>query len=670
MKICIVGSGVAGLAAAHYLSDQHSHEIVVFESAPVLGGRANVSDDGEHCTRIFLHDYHYLNDLLCKVPSVSGGSLLDSLVVAPRFARARDGRWVEINHIYAFLARGDGLSILDKVAISMSNRRSLLVAVDADRQKRREEIPGTGRWTIRLSRQGRITSATSSNRYASIWNWSPAGLYRALRSAGSSPGASVLVGCTERHLILPWVEYLRRRGVAISANRRVDRLGPEGDFVRVWSAEGSELFDIVIVTAFATDAYELLDRSGFPRILDHRRHTHCKAFTVDLDPREPVLGDSWPRIYASLGITTVVQPSEQRCVSMAAYPMSTEREYVLGIVGEQLSLVHPPIAVRERENLEPGEAVFVGDYVDPVSLAGQLAPRVQFAGSCMDNSYPVDSAEGACRSAYQAVERVAASFPEVCVRRPPSDGGPATRTPLFRATSRGRAHPNAPANSAMTRRLWQAGYHFCRAAVMLAATVQYRDRSGVSWPLGRPAVYVATHRSVFDVPVGILTFQRLAVLPRLVVAAKYFNHPLGSILRGIGALAAIRKSDATINAAVAALNCGESVAFMIEGKVVERTSADAAKYGRGAIEAALRAGAPIVPIAAGGTDRVWPADKRKPFLRLPRTPVRVAIGAPIEPTDSFQAIASRVREELQALEEYATGRSPDGKSDESVGLLS
>ena len=430
------------------------------------------------------------------------------------------------------------------------------------------------------------------------------------------------------------------------------RLSIDGDSVRIWFADGFHEFDVVIVTAFAHDAYGLLDRSGLPRLLDHRRHTHCKSFTVDLHPQEPVLADTRGRIAASFGVTTVVQPGTRRCVSMAAYPRSTERDHVLEVIRDQLSLVHPPVRVLERENLRPGEAVFVGDYIDPVALAGSLGPRVQFAGSCMDNSYPVDSAEGAVRSAYQAVERIAAGIPGVGLRPRPCAAVPATRTPLFRFTRR-RTHPNAPASSALSRRLWRMGQRFSRTAVGLVATVEFHDR-GARPPSGTPAVYVATHRSLFDVPLGVVTFERLGVAPRLVVAAKYFNHPLGSYLRGIGALAAIRRSDATINAAVAAVECGESVAFMVEGRIVERRGAATSKHGRGAVEVAARTGVPIVPIAAGGTDQVWPTHARRPFFRFPRTRVTVVVGEPLDPTGPPWEVSARLRRELHALEEYAT----------------
>src|SRR4051794_34580854 len=226
MRICIIGGGISGLAAAHYLTDTDDHEVTIFEAATVIGGRANVTADGEHCTRVFLDDYHYLRNLLADVPAAGGRQLLDSLLPAQRYARARDGRWIRIDHIYAFLSRAGGLTVRDKAAILISNRRSLLAAIDADRWKRRADSPGTRRWTLRLPSQDPVLDITSTNRYGSLWNWSPAGLYRALRSAWSSANAFVLGGCTERHFTRPWVEVLQNRGVTVPSRRPVDRIEP------------------------------------------------------------------------------------------------------------------------------------------------------------------------------------------------------------------------------------------------------------------------------------------------------------------------------------------------------------------------------------------------------------------------------------------------------------
>lgn len=70
MRIAIIGSGISGLTVAHLLARRHV-ETVVFERSPHLGGRANIDQDGEHCPRIFLDDYHRFFQLLREIPALT-----------------------------------------------------------------------------------------------------------------------------------------------------------------------------------------------------------------------------------------------------------------------------------------------------------------------------------------------------------------------------------------------------------------------------------------------------------------------------------------------------------------------------------------------------------------------------------------------------------------------
>lgn len=646
VKIGIVGGGLSGLAAAHYLSDDPSCSVAVLEAETQFGGRANVTADGEHCTRLFLPDYQYLLQLLGEVPGAAGGTVRDALEASRRFARVRNGRWLEIDHIYAFLSTTPGLTLRDKWDISKANRESLLVAKKAQKQAR---VLGRSHDDSGADAARGSGAEDSLNVFAPVWNWSPGALVRAVRSARSSGTTYALPGATDRHLIDPWVEHLGSRGVELRAGARVETLRCDGDGVELCTATTTERFDVVLVTAFANDAYALLDRSGIARPLDHRGHTHCKCFTVDLDPREAILQDPGTRIYSHGGMTTVVQPQERRCVTLATFTASTERRVILDELRRQLTLAHAPVRVRCRTNLDPGEGVFVGTYVDPVELAAPLAPRVHFAGSYTANSYAVDSGEGACRSAYNAVTRIAADHgvrirPDYGLPSPVYAGGSSTG-------SAPRSHPNAHPHPRRARRVWAA---FCWASALVASGVSeltFIDRSGAAWPLGEPAVYVANHRSIFDVPAGLLTFRRLRVFPRLVVARKYFDGPGVGCLRAVGALPALRGSDATVTGGIAAVRHGESVAFMVEGRITTRAEAETAAHGRGAILTAARTGAPIVPIGAYGTDAVWVGSRPWPLVRRPRARVVIAIGEPIRPDgSSVQELELLVRERLRDLE--------------------
>jgi 1-acyl-sn-glycerol-3-phosphate acyltransferase len=624
MRICIVGSGISGLSAAHYLTDYPGNSVTVLEGAHQFGGRADVTVDGEHCTRLFLPDYYYLLSLFREIPGVHG-SVLDSLRRCRRFASRSDGAWVEIDHIYAFLARTRGLSVRDKISIAKSNLQAILVA-----------------------RQ----STQSTNVFGSIWNWSAGSLFRAMASSKRERTSYALPGATDRCLIDPWIAFLRSRGAEFRSGSRVELISPESGGVRIVTAAGQESFDAVIFTGFAHDAYALLDRSGIARPLDCRRHTHCKAFTIDLDPREKVLESDDVRIYAGAGITTVVQPAEKRCVTLAAFPRSTGTEFILDHVRGQLSLRHEPLRVRTRTNLSEGEAVFVGEYVDPLRLEESLEQRVYFAGSYTENSYPLDSGEGACRSAFHAVERLAKDHGAVL--RSSLGLPPVGRSPHATTKAR-RTHPNAPTHDRVDKALRVAATQAAAKLALLVADVVVEDISGCSWPLSHAAVYVANHRSIFDVPAGALAFRHLRVSPRLVVARKYFEKgAFGKILIATGALPALRGSDATVNAGIAAIRAGDSVGIMPEGRITASEDAVAAEYGRGAAMIAIATGVPVVPIGANGTHLVWPGTRPWPLVARNRPRVTIAVGRPIEPAGlTCHELTDRIRSAIRELEACA-----------------
>jgi 1-acyl-sn-glycerol-3-phosphate acyltransferase len=340
-------------------------------------------------------------------------------------------------------------------------------------------------------------------------------------------------------------------------------------------------------------------------------------------------------------------------VSVAAGAGSIEAA-VAG-VRSALHLEHPPVRVRARENLGSGEAVFVGNPVDPVRLAEPLSPRVYFAGSYTATSSPVDSAESACRSAHIALARLAADHPTVQPRRNP--GLPPAQAPAPRLTRR-RAHPNSPPSDRLASGLWWLSRRASALAVRMAADIEFLDLSRTTWPLGAPAVYIANHRSMFDVPTGVMTFDRLRVLPRIVVQRESFDTAFSPYLKGLGALPALRGTNATVTAAEAALAAGDSVAFMVEGKLTPRSAAEHAPHGSGAALAALRTNAPIVPIAAYGTDDVWPSRRPWPLLRPTRPKVVVVIGEPFHTeTSSLDELMEDMRTILLHLEGLARDRA-------------
>jgi 1-acyl-sn-glycerol-3-phosphate acyltransferase len=364
-------------------------------------------------------------------------------------------------------------------------------------------------------------------------------------------------------------------------------------------------------------------------------------------------------------------------------PESTTTASTLDHLKDVLGLRFPPQSVRSRDNLDPSEAVFIGDYVDPTRLEHGLSGRVFFCGSYTTNSYPVDSAEAASRSAHYAVERLLAANPAlqrsaraqallVPPRRPDMLSGadegrvrvaPAVTTRQRRAAARVLSHPNAARNDRGSAVLWRAACALSRVTARLTADLTITDVSGQHWPLAEPAVYVANHRSIFDVVAGLLTFAHLQVHPHLVVAEKYFTGAAGRMLEAIGALPAVRGADATIRAATEAVRAGASVAFMPEGRLVE-PDAEHVRYGRGAFEVASSTGAPIVPIAGWGTYDVWNPARPRRVVHRRRPRVSVVVGPPIhEPDAPTHELLELTRTQVQRLEDIARHGSASADSE-------
>jgi hypothetical protein len=166
------------------------------------------------------------------------------------------------------------------------------------------------------------------------------------------------------------------------------------------------MFDAVLVTAFVPDLADLLAASG----IDHRvkvlNYTHCKCLTLTLNPREKILAIRQLGLYSREGINVVLQPDHSRCVVLCTRPLSTDVSYIASQVREFLGLEHEILDIKVRDNQRPEEAIYAADYIRPGAVLRQSRPHIYFAGSYIKNSYPIDSGEGAARSAMDAVQRI------------------------------------------------------------------------------------------------------------------------------------------------------------------------------------------------------------------------------------------------------------------------
>ncbi len=352
----------------------------MFEKLGVFGGRANVTDEGEHCPRLFLSDYERLFGILDRLPADHDGSSIsihDSLRSLRRFYFTESAGWIELSHLYGFFARE--IPMRDRLRAGIARLRPPLVAEEA---------------------------GPNANRFGSRKNFSFRTLVKLSLNLFKSRTAFAFDGPTDRLLIKPWVRYLKGRGVRFHAAAPVRALRADGDGVTVETAAGPRRFDAVLVTAFIPDAIALLDASGTAHTLRQLNHIHCACFTVSLDRREPILDRDGPAVYCREGLNILVQPQARRCLVLCTNSASTDQGWVVARTREMLGLEHPIVELKKRDNQRLDEAVYCADYVNRDAIVPAGLSRVYFAGSYVENSYPLDSAEGAARSAWDAVGRI------------------------------------------------------------------------------------------------------------------------------------------------------------------------------------------------------------------------------------------------------------------------
>jgi 1-acyl-sn-glycerol-3-phosphate acyltransferase len=152
-------------------------------------------------------------------------------------------------------------------------------------------------------------------------------------------------------------------------------------------------------------------------------------------------------------------------------------------------------------------------------------------------------------------------------------------------------------------------------------------------PAAGPAVIAVNHVGYLDfVFVGFAARRRHRFV-RFMAMQEAFNHWLaGPLLRGMRHIPVDRKGDAgaALDGAIQALRGGEIVGIHPEGKVNRSLVLGPGKTG--AARMALATGAPLIPAAVWGTQRLLAKGAKR---RLPRNvPVTVCLGAPLDPAEA------------------------------------
>lgn len=180
------------------------------------------------------------------------------------------------------------------------------------------------------------------------------------------------------------------------------------------------------------------------------------------------------------------------------------------------------------------------------------------------------------------------------------------------------------------------GWYALAVAVLeplLLATTRRSWRGGEHLPPTGGIVVVSNHLS----PVDPLTLAHFVLAqgrtPRFLAKESLFHVTLvGRVMRGAGQIPVLRDSKdarAAYALAVDAVRSGEAVLFYPEGTLTRDPGLWPMTGRTGAARVALATGAPVVPVAQWGAQRLLPPHSAR--LRLfPRTRVAVLAGEPVD----------------------------------------
>jgi putative phosphoserine phosphatase/1-acylglycerol-3-phosphate O-acyltransferase len=155
-------------------------------------------------------------------------------------------------------------------------------------------------------------------------------------------------------------------------------------------------------------------------------------------------------------------------------------------------------------------------------------------------------------------------------------------------------------------------------------------------PSEGPVILAGNHRSYFDPAVMAMVVARCGRTVRFLGKKEVFDVPIvGSIATAMGGIRVDRGSgsDEPLEAAVAALAGGEMVAIMPQGTIPRGPAFfEPELKGRwGAARLAQLSGAPVIPVALWGTEKVWPRSARLPNVLNVVDPPKVSasVGAAV-----------------------------------------
>lgn len=160
---------------------------------------------------------------------------------------------------------------------------------------------------------------------------------------------------------------------------------------------------------------------------------------------------------------------------------------------------------------------------------------------------------------------------------------------------------------------------------------EWRGREHV--PTTGGVIFVFNHVSYADPPVAAHFVYDLPRMPRFLAKASLFRVPVvGWVVRGAGQIPVYRgtaDASSSLREAKQALERGEAVIIYPEGTVTKDLDLWPMAGKTGAARLALETGAPVIPVAQWGAQRLYDGRTKKVRLR-PRTRVELVAGPPVD----------------------------------------
>lgn len=266
-RVIVIGGGVAGLSAAHELADR-GFEVAVYEARPDFGGKArsqfvlNTGTDGrrdlpgEHGFRFYPRFYRHVTDTMARIPSAQAGepgfagkTVADHLKPTTEAAIALidDDTWFRFSRKrlstpYSIL---ETLEVFfqhldfdaQDIAVFGAKLLQFATASDARRLAEYEQVSwwqflaaehSSEKFQLQLRGIPRMMVAMDSMRgSARTIGVITIQLLRDFAFAGMQNDRT-LGGPTSQIWIAPWIEHLKRKGVALHAGVPTARIEVEG----------------------------------------------------------------------------------------------------------------------------------------------------------------------------------------------------------------------------------------------------------------------------------------------------------------------------------------------------------------------------------------------------------------------------------------------------------